>query len=123
MQAAGLHTLVENIRNSQTVKEVNADQAYTLLNDESMVIIDVREQHEWEAGHLPNAVHLSKGVIEVKIEHAIPNKDTTLLLYCGGGTRSLLAGDNLHQMGYTDVISMNGGMRAWHAYDYPLELD
>ena len=120
MQATGLHTLIHNIRNSKTVKEINADQAYTLLNDESMVIIDVREQHEWESGHLPNAIHLSKGIIEVKIEHAIPNKNTTLLLYCGGGTRSLLAGYNLHHMGYTDVISMDGGMRAWHAYDYPV---
>ena len=120
MQALGLHGLIENIRNTKTVKEVSADQAYTLLNDEQMMIIDVREQHEWEAGHLPNAIHLSKGIIEVKIEHAIPNKKTTLLLYCGGGTRSLLAGYNLHQMGYTDVISMDGGMRAWHAYDYPV---
>jgi rhodanese-related sulfurtransferase len=120
MQALGLHGLIEKIRNTKTVKEVSADQAYTLINDESMIIIDVREQHEWEAGHLPNAIHLSKGIIEVKIEHAIPNKNTTLLLYCGGGTRSLLAGYNLHQMGYTDVISMDGGMRAWHAYDYPV---
>src|ERR1700751_5383270 len=80
---------------------------------EPMIIIDTREDNEWARGHIPNAVHLGKGVIERDIEKAIPDKDATLVLYCGGGYRSALAADNLQKMGYRNVISMDGGWRSW----------
>ena len=80
---------------------------------EPIIIIDTREDNEWARGHIPNAVHLGKGVIERDIEKAIPDKDATLVLYCGGGYRSALAADNLQKMGYRNVISMEGGWRGW----------
>jgi rhodanese-related sulfurtransferase len=92
-----------------------------LDNREKMVLIDVREDNEWARGHLPGAIHLGKGVIERDIERAIPDKNATLVLYCGGGYRSALAGDNLMKMGYSNVISMDGGWRAWVEAGYPIE--
>src|ERR1700735_5550091 len=86
---------------------------------EPMIIIDTREDNEWARGHIPNAVHLGKGVIERDIEKAIPDKDTTLVLYCGGGYRSALAADNLQKMGYRNVISMDGGWRGWTEAGFP----
>jgi rhodanese-related sulfurtransferase len=88
---------------------------------EKMVLVDVREDSEWARGHLPGAMHLGKGVIERDIERAFPDKDAALVLYCGGGYRSALAGDNLQKMGYTNVISMAGGWRAWVEAGYPTE--
>ncbi len=76
-------------------------------------LIDVREKDEWDAGHLPQAEHLSKGIIERDIEKQIPDKDAKIVLYCGGGFRSSLAGDNLMKMGYRNVISMDGGFKGW----------
>lgn len=92
-----------------------------LDNREKLVLVDVREDNEWARGHLPGALHLGKGVIERDIERAIPDKDAVLVLYCGGGYRSALAGDNLMKMGYTNVISMDGGWRAWVEAGYPTE--
>ena len=92
-----------------------------LDNREKLVLIDVREDNEWARGHLPGAIHLGKGVIERDIERAIPDKHAALVLYCGGGYRSALAGDNLMKMGYTNVISMDGGWRAWVEAGYPTE--
>ena len=85
------------------------------------VLIDVREDSEWTAGHAAGAVHLGKGVIERDIETRIPDKETPMVLYCGGGYRSALAADNLRQMGYTNVISLDGGWRAWQASGLPVE--
>lgn len=85
---------------------------------EKFLLIDVREDDEFAAGHLPGAVHLSKGIIERDIEKVIPNSDADIVLYCGGGYRSALAADNLTKMGYTSVISMDGGYRAWHEAGY-----
>ncbi|MGB9242902.1 MAG: rhodanese-like domain-containing protein [Candidatus Acidiferrales bacterium] len=90
---------------------------------EPMIIIDTREDNEWARGHIPNAVHLGKGVIERDIEKAIPDKDTTLVLYCGGGYRSALAADNLQKMGYRNVISMDGGWRGWTEAGFPTIRD
>lgn len=84
-------------------------------------LVDVREESEWQAGHLPGAIHLSKGVIERDIETRIPDVDAQIVLYCGGGYRSALAADNLQRMGYTDVISMDGGFRGWTEAGYPVE--
>lgn len=80
---------------------------------ESFHLIDVREESEWAAGHLPGAMHLGKGIIERDVESAIPEQSAKLVLYCGGGYRSALAADNLQRMGYTAVISMDGGVRGW----------
>jgi rhodanese-related sulfurtransferase len=76
------------------------------------LLVDTREESEWAAGHVAGAVHLSKGIIERDIETKVPDKNTTLVLYCGGGFRSALAADNLRQMGYTRAISLDGGWRA-----------
>ena len=84
-------------------------------------LVDVREDHEWEAAHAAGAIHLSKGIIERDIETAFPNKHTKLVLYCGGGYRSALATDSLQKMGYTNVISLDGGWRAIEASGLPLE--
>ena len=85
------------------------------------VLIDVREESEFARSHLPGAVHLSKGLIERDIEAWIPDHDTPIVLYCGGGYRSALAADSLRQMGYTNVRSMIGGIKAWREARYPLE--
>ena len=90
---------------------------------EPMIIIDTREDNEWARGHIPNAVHLGKGVIERDIEKTIPDKDATLVLYCGGGYRSALAADNLQKMGYRNVISMDGGWRGWTEAGFPTIRD
>jgi rhodanese-related sulfurtransferase len=86
-----------------------------------LTLIDVREDNEWARGHLPGAVHLGKGVIERDIEQAFPDKQAALVLYCGGGFRSALVADNLQKMGYTNVISMDGGWGGWTAAGYPVE--
>jgi rhodanese-related sulfurtransferase len=90
---------------------------------EKMIIVDVREDNEWARGHIPGAVHLGKGVIERDIEKAIPDKETPLVLYCGGGFRSALAADNLQKMGYRNVISMDGGWRGWTESGFPTIKD
>jgi rhodanese-related sulfurtransferase len=86
----------------------------------SFVLVDVREDTEWAMARLPEAIHLGKGVIERDIEKAIPDHDAEIVLYCGGGYRSALAGDALQKMGYTNVISMDGGIGGWHARGFPL---
>jgi rhodanese-related sulfurtransferase len=88
---------------------------------EKFLLVDVREESEFAAGHLPGAVHMSKGVIERDIEKAVPDPATPLVLYCGGGFRSALAADNLQKMGYTNVISMDGGWRGWTEKGLPTE--
>ena len=85
------------------------------------VLVDTREESEWAAGHVAGAVHLSKGIIERDIETQAPDKDATLVLYCGGGFRSALAADNLRQMGYTNAISLDGGWKALKESGLPLE--
>jgi rhodanese-related sulfurtransferase len=88
---------------------------------EKLTLIDVREDNEWARGHLPGAVHLGKGIIERDIEQAFPDKQAALVLYCGGGFRSALVADNLQKMGYTSVISMDGGWGGWTGAGYPVE--
>ena len=88
---------------------------------ESHVLVDVREDNEWDAGHATGAVHLGKGIIERDIEAQVPDRHTRLVLYCGGGYRSALAADNLQKMGYTDAISLDGGWKAWQQAGLPVE--
>ena len=84
-------------------------------------IIDVREESEFAAGHIPGSIHLSKGIIERDIESRFPNPETELYLLCGGGFRSALAADNLRKMGYSQVVSVDGGWRGWTEAGYPIE--
>ncbi len=105
------------------VAEISCDDVNKALNQSStFVLIDTREVHEFINGHLPGAIHLSKGVIERDIEEHVSDTDTELILYCGGGYRSVLAGDNLQKMGYSNVKSMAGGWREWIENEYETEL-
>ena len=88
---------------------------------EKFILIDVREESEFAKDHLPGAIHLGKGIIERDIEARVPDLGAEMILYCGGGFRSALAADNLQKMGYTNVISMDGGIRDWREKRYPLE--
>ncbi len=90
---------------------------------EKFYLVDVREESEWSRGHLPDAIHLSKGIIERDIEKTISDPDATIVLYCGGGFRSALVADNLQQMGYANVFSMDGGWREWNEAGYPVVTD
>jgi len=103
------------------VRETTADEVKARLDrGEKVMLVDVREESEFATDHLPGALHLGKGVIERDIEARVPELDTELVLYCGGGFRSALAADNLQRMGYTNVISMDGGIRDWREKGYPL---
>ena len=104
------------------VLECTADDVKRRLDKgEKFTLVDVREESEYAAGHLPGAVHMSKGVIERDVEKAVPDPAAPLVLYCGGGFRSALAADNLQKMGYTNVSSMDGGWRGWTEKGYPTE--
>jgi rhodanese-related sulfurtransferase len=106
----------------QRVKECTvADVKRRMDQGEKLNVVDVREESEYGKDHLPGAVHLGKGVIERDVEQAFPDPATPLILYCGGGFRSALAADNLQKMGYTNVLSMDGGIRGWREKAYPLE--
>jgi rhodanese-related sulfurtransferase len=103
------------------VRATNVDEVKSKLDHGAkFVLVDVREESEFAKDHLPGAIHLGKGVIERDIEARVPKLDTPLVLYCGGGFRSALAADNLQKMGYTNVISMDGGIRDWREKGYPL---
>ena len=118
--APGFLKLVNEARTH--VKELTLDQARQRLRDNpKAVLLDVREDSEWAAGHALEAVHLGKGILERDLEKKIPDPSTELIMYCGGGYRSVLAADALQQMGYTNVLSMDGGIRAWRDADYPIE--
>lgn len=104
------------------VRETTVDEIKKRLDrGDKFVLVDVREDSEWAADHLPGAIHLGKGVIERDIEKTVPDTNTELVLYCGGGFRSALAADNLQKMGYKNVISMDGGIRGWREKGYPME--
>jgi rhodanese-related sulfurtransferase len=102
------------------VRQIDID-AYQKMPRDSHTLIDVREDNEFAAGHAAGAKHLGKGVIERDIETEIPVKSTPLVLYCGGGFRSALAADTLQKMGYTNVVSLDGGWRAWNSAGLPTE--
>ncbi len=98
-----------------------ADVKCRLDRKEAFHFVDVREDGEYRQDHAVGAVHLGKGIIERDIETKIPDKHASIVLYCGGGFRSVLAADNLQKMGYTNVVSMDGGIRAWREAGYPVE--
>jgi rhodanese-related sulfurtransferase len=103
----------------RTVEEVKA----LIDRGHCFHLVDVREESEWVKDHLPGAVYLGKGVIERDVEQRLPDTGAEIVLYCGGGYRSALAADNLQKMGYTNVFSMDGGIRGWREKGYPLTRD
>jgi rhodanese-related sulfurtransferase len=103
------------------VRETTVDEVKSKLDrGEKFLLIDVREDNEYAKDHLPGAIHLGKGIIERDIEVRVPDLNAPMILYCGGGFRSALAADNLQKMGYTQVISMDGGIRGWREKGFPL---
>ncbi|MGA8366445.1 MAG: rhodanese-like domain-containing protein [Candidatus Acidiferrales bacterium] len=118
----GFLNLVKDAK--KRIKEENFRETKKRLDaSEKIILVDTREDSEWARGHIPGAIHLSKGVIERDIERAIPDKDAAIILYCGGGFRSALAADNLQKMGYRNVISMDGGWRGWTEAGFPVIKD
>ena len=106
------------------VRELTVDEVKAKLDrGEKFQLVDVREESEFAKDHLPNSIHLGKGIIERDIEERVPDTAASLVLYCGGGFRSALAADNLQKMGYTNVISMDGGIRVWREKGFPLTKD
>ena len=104
------------------IRECTVDDVKKKLDrGDQFHLVDVREDSEWAAGHLPKAEHIGKGVIERDIETKIPDTRAEIVLYCGGGFRSAMAADNLQRMGYTNVISMDGGFRGWKDAGLPIE--
>jgi len=116
----GFLKLVESVKTRIRETDVH-DVRRRLEAGERFYLVDVREESEWSRGHLPGAIHLSKGIIERDIEKTIADPSATIVLYCGGGFRSALAADSLQQIGYSDVSSMDGGWRGWCEAGYPVE--
>jgi rhodanese-related sulfurtransferase len=115
----GFLELVEDAR--QRVREISVDDTRKRVDSNRAILIDVREDSEWAAGHARGAQHLGKGIIERDIEARFPDKGAELILYCGGGFRSALSADNLQKMGYRNVASMAGGWREWQASGAPID--
>lgn len=106
------------------VPELAPGELQALLESgHDFALIDVREEAEWDEGRIPGALHACKGVLERDIEELVPDPDTLIVLYCGSGPRSLLAGESLQRMGYRRVYALKGGYRAWMALGLPVELD
>jgi rhodanese-related sulfurtransferase len=104
------------------IKQVDIEEYQRMReNGDAGLLVDIREESEWAAGHAAGAMHLGKGIIERDIETRVPDKSTRIVLYCGGGYRSALSADALQQMGYSDVISLDGGWRAWQRAGLPVE--
>lgn len=104
------------------IRETHVPEVVKKIQDgHSFHFVDVREDDEWKAGHAKGAIHLGKGVIERDIERVIPDKNAEIILYCGGGFRSALAAESIQRMGYTQVLSMDGGIKAWREAGLPEE--
>ncbi|MFI5251659.1 MAG: rhodanese-like domain-containing protein [Bacteroidota bacterium] len=108
-------------RRRKKVRETNPKTVKRRMdNGDDFILVDIREESEWAAGRLPNSIYLGKGIIERDIENSVPDKESEIILYCGGGFRSVLAADNLRLMGYKNVLSMDGGWREWIKLGYPI---
>lgn len=118
--SAGFLTLVQDAKSR--VREIDIEEyRHKAISGEEFLTVDVREESEWVAGHAAGAIHLGKGVIERDIEARIPDKAAALVLYCGGGYRSALAADAIQKMGYSNVVSLDGGWRAYEGAKLPVE--
>ncbi|MEP6513287.1 MAG: rhodanese-like domain-containing protein [Parafilimonas sp.] len=110
--------IVDDAKNR--IKEISVSETQKHIK-EGATLIDVREDNEWQADHAKDSLHLSRGIIERDIVQQFPDKNTELILYCGGGFRSALSADNLQKMGYSNVFSMAGGWTAWKESNAPTE--
>lgn len=117
--ASGFLELVN--RAKQHINEITAEELQQKLQQQSVTLIDVREAAEWPTGHIPGAIHLSKGIIERDIEKKIPDLNTPVVVYCSGGFRCALVADNLQQMGYTEVYSLDNGLQGWIEAGFRIE--
>ena len=103
----------------KNVTEISPEEAAEKAKTGEAVIIDVRDKEEWDEAHIPNAVHLSRGTVELDIEEKVPDPNAVIICHCGGGGRSALAAESLQKMGYKNVRSMSGGLKAWKAAGLP----
>ncbi len=113
----GFEKLVAHAKTKIT--EILPTEAASKSKNGEAVIVDVREKDEWDEEHIPDAIHLSRGTIELDIEEKVPDLDQTIITHCGGGGRSALAAESLQKMGYKNVRSMAGGFKAWKAMGLP----
>jgi rhodanese-related sulfurtransferase len=104
----------------QHIAEIPPDEARTQVESGEAILIDIREENDWREGHAQGATHLSRGIIELEIEEQIPDLKQPIICYCGGGSRSALVAESLQKMGYENVRSMTGGLRAWKEAGLPL---
>ncbi len=107
----------------QRITEISAEETQKQVANGDAVLIDVREESDWDEGHAAGALHLTRGVVELEIEEEIPDVHQPIICYCGGGSRSALTAESLQKMGYTNVRSLAGGMRAWKEAGLPIARD
>jgi sulfur-carrier protein adenylyltransferase/sulfurtransferase len=112
--------LLQQVRGE--IDEVDAGRARQLIDSGDPVVVDVREQDEWDEGHIPGALHIPRGYLESRIERAAPEQAHPVLLYCSAGNRSAFAAKTLEEMGYSDVLSLAGGFTDWKRNGFPIEL-
>jgi rhodanese-related sulfurtransferase len=113
----GFEKLVSEAK--KNITEISPQEAAAKLQSGEAVIVDVREKDEWDEGHIPGAIHMSRGTIELDIEEKVPDPNAMIICHCGGGGRSALAAESLQKMGYKNVRSMVGGLKAWKAAGLP----
>jgi len=114
----GFHDLVADAK--KKITEISPVDAATKVKTGDAIIVDVREKDEWDESHIPNAVHMSRGTLELEIEDKFPDRNKTIICHCGGGGRSALAAESLQRMGYKNVRSMAGGLKAWKVAGLPI---
>jgi len=114
---SGFEKLVAGAK--KKITEISPSDAAAKLKSGDAVIVDVREKDEWDDEHIPDAIHMSRGTIELDIEEKVPDTNTMIICHCGGGGRSALAAESLQKMGYKNVRSMAGGFKAWKTADLP----
>jgi rhodanese-related sulfurtransferase len=115
--ATGFEKLVAGAK--KNITEISPTDSAAKLKSGDAVIVDVREKDEWDDEHIPDAIHMSRGMVELEIEERFPDRDATIICHCGGGGRSALAAESLQKMGYKNVRSMAGGFKAWKAVGLP----
>jgi rhodanese-related sulfurtransferase len=114
---AGFEKLVADAK--KKITEISPTEAAAKSKSGEAVIVDVREKDEWDEGHIPDAIHMSRGTIELDVEEKVPDSNSMIICHCGGGGRSALAAESLQKMGYKNVHSMAGGLKAWRAAGLP----
>ena|SRR5437870_4057811 len=113
----GFQELVADAK--KKITEISPTDAASKTKSGDAVIVDVREKDEWDEEHIPDAIHMSRGMLELNVEEKVPDLNTTVICHCGGGGRSALAAESLQKMGYKNVRSMAGGFKAWKAVGLP----